>query len=217
MPAGIGHLQRRRRARRERGVDGGALHGEAVLEAQTGVGARGDEERLERSVPIRVEADTLIVQLRLLLLVRLVVLRARVAAERRPVAAAADGEELDKAELRHSGRGFIGYEEKMNEDDEDEDEMEDLRRFPPGAVRLQPLIDATPTGGTLRLEAKVYAAPGRITRPMRIEGVPGTIVDGGRTRRDAPAGRHGRLPRRWRHHQVGRRAGGRHRRKTHPQ
>ena len=44
---------------------------------------------------------------------------------------------------------------------------------------LQPLIDATPTGGTLTLEAKVYAAPGKISRSMRIEGVPGTVVDGG--------------------------------------
>lgn len=64
-------------------------------------------------------------------------------------------------------------------DPRSEDEMEDLRRFPPGAVALQPLIDATPDGGTLRLEARVYGAPGKIRRPMRIEGVPGTIVDGG--------------------------------------
>lgn len=65
-------------------------------------------------------------------------------------------------------------------DPRSEDEMEDLRRFPVGAVPLQPLIDATPTGGTLTLEAKIYAAPGQITRTMRIDGVPGeTIVDGG--------------------------------------
>jgi nitrous oxidase accessory protein len=64
-------------------------------------------------------------------------------------------------------------------DPRSEDEMEDLRRFPPGAVALQPLIDATPTGGTLVLEAKIYSAPGRITRAMRIQGVPGTIIDGG--------------------------------------
>ncbi|NLH83101.1 MAG: nitrous oxide reductase family maturation protein NosD [Phyllobacteriaceae bacterium] len=65
-------------------------------------------------------------------------------------------------------------------DPRSEDEMEDLRRFPVGAVALQPLIDATPTGGTLRLEPKIYAAPGKIDRAMRIEGVPGeTVVDGG--------------------------------------
>ena len=64
-------------------------------------------------------------------------------------------------------------------DPRSEDEMEDLRRFPAGAVALQPLIDATPTGGTLHLEPRIYAAPGKITRPMRIEGVPGTVVDGG--------------------------------------
>jgi nitrous oxidase accessory protein len=65
-------------------------------------------------------------------------------------------------------------------DPRSEEELEDLRKFPPGAVPLQPLIDATPTGGTLSLEARIYAAPGRITRAMRIEGVPGgTIVDGG--------------------------------------
>ncbi len=64
-------------------------------------------------------------------------------------------------------------------DPRSEDEMEDLRRFPTGAVPLQPLIDATPDGGTLRLEPRVYAAPGHIRRPMRIEGVPGAIVDGG--------------------------------------
>lgn len=65
-------------------------------------------------------------------------------------------------------------------DPRSEDEMEDLRRFPVGAIPLQPLIDATPTGGTLRLEAKIYAAPGKIGRTMRIEGVKGgTVVDGG--------------------------------------
>lgn len=64
-------------------------------------------------------------------------------------------------------------------DPRSEDEMESLRRFPAGAVALQPLIDATPTGGTLTLEPRVYAAPGRIDRTMRIEGAPGTIVDGG--------------------------------------
>lgn len=65
-------------------------------------------------------------------------------------------------------------------DPRSEDEMEDLRRFPAGAVALQPLIDATPTGGTLTLEAKIYSAPGKIDRPMRIDGVRGgTIIDGG--------------------------------------
>jgi len=64
-------------------------------------------------------------------------------------------------------------------DPRSEQELETLRRFPVGAVALQPLIDATPTGGTLRLEAKLYAAPGRIERPMRIEGRAGTVVDGG--------------------------------------
>lgn len=64
-------------------------------------------------------------------------------------------------------------------DPRSEEEMESLRRFPAGAVPLQALIDATPTGGTLRLDARVYAAPGQITRPMRIDGVPGTVVDGG--------------------------------------
>ena len=37
-------------------------------------------------------------------------------------------------------------------DPRSEDEMENLRRFPAGAVALQPLIDATPTGGTLVLD-----------------------------------------------------------------
>lgn len=64
-------------------------------------------------------------------------------------------------------------------DPRSEDEMESLRQFPAGAKPLQPLIDATPTGGTLVLAAGVYAAPGRISRPMRIEGSPGVIVDGG--------------------------------------
>ena len=64
-------------------------------------------------------------------------------------------------------------------DPRSEEEMEDLRRFPAGAVALQPLIDATPTGGTLRLAAGIYGAPGKITRPMRLEGAPGAVVDGG--------------------------------------
>jgi nitrous oxidase accessory protein len=65
-------------------------------------------------------------------------------------------------------------------DPRSEDEMESLRRFPAGAIALQPLIDATPTGATLTLPAGIYAAPGRIDRPMRIDGAAGaTIVDGG--------------------------------------
>ena len=64
-------------------------------------------------------------------------------------------------------------------DPRSEAEMEVLRVFPAGAVALQPLIDATPAGGTLRLAAGIYAAPGIIARPMRIEGVAGAVVDGG--------------------------------------
>mgnify|MGYP000229209460 CR=1 FL=1 len=64
-------------------------------------------------------------------------------------------------------------------DPRSEEEMESLRRFPPGAVALQPLIDATPTGGVLHLAPAVYAAPGLVKRAMRIEGEPGAIVDGG--------------------------------------
>ena len=64
-------------------------------------------------------------------------------------------------------------------DPRSEAEMEALRRFPAGAVALQPLIDATPAGGTLTLEARVYGAPGVIDRPMRIAGVAGSVVDGG--------------------------------------
>lgn len=64
-------------------------------------------------------------------------------------------------------------------DPRSEDEMEHLRRFPAGTLALQPLIDATPDGGTLRLEARVYGAPAKIHRPMRIEGVPGSVIDGG--------------------------------------
>lgn len=53
------------------------------------------------------------------------------------------------------------------------------RRAPAGAVALQPLIDATPKGGTLLLKPGVYAAPAVIEREMRIQGEPGAIVDGG--------------------------------------
>lgn len=44
---------------------------------------------------------------------------------------------------------------------------------------LQPLIDATPTGGSLRLEPGLYAGPAVIARPMVLRGHPGAIVDGG--------------------------------------
>ena len=64
-------------------------------------------------------------------------------------------------------------------DPRSEAELESLRRFPPGAVPLQPLIDATPTGGTLKLPAGLYAAPGLIDRTLRIEAERGAIVDGG--------------------------------------
>ncbi|MBL8588580.1 MAG: nitrous oxide reductase family maturation protein NosD [Methylobacteriaceae bacterium] len=64
-------------------------------------------------------------------------------------------------------------------DPRSEDELESLRRFPPGATRLQPLIDATPTGGVLTLRPGVYAAPGRVDRQMRIEAEKGAVVDGG--------------------------------------
>lgn len=51
---------------------------------------------------------------------------------------------------------------------------------PPAAARpLQPLIDATPSGGSLRLEAGVYAGPAVIAKPMVLRGRPGAIVDGG--------------------------------------
>lgn len=64
-------------------------------------------------------------------------------------------------------------------DPRSEAEMESLRVFPAGAIALQPLIDATPSGGVLKLAANIYAAPGRVDRPMRIEGAPGAIVEGG--------------------------------------
>ncbi len=64
-------------------------------------------------------------------------------------------------------------------DPRSEEELESLRRFPPGATLLQPLIDATPTGGVLRLAAGVYGAPGVVRRTMRIEGEKGAVVDGG--------------------------------------
>lgn len=64
-------------------------------------------------------------------------------------------------------------------DPRSEEQMESLRKFPPGAIALQPLIDATPTGGVLHLKAGLYAAPGVLKRAIRIEGEPGAIVDGG--------------------------------------
>lgn len=64
-------------------------------------------------------------------------------------------------------------------DPRSEEELEHLRRFPLGAVALQPLIDATPTGGVLHLSAGIYAAPALVNRPMRIEGEVGVVVDGG--------------------------------------
>lgn len=44
---------------------------------------------------------------------------------------------------------------------------------------LQPLIDATPTGATLRLDPGVWAGPAVIARPMMLVGAPGAVVDGG--------------------------------------
>lgn len=64
-------------------------------------------------------------------------------------------------------------------DPRSEEELESLRRFPGDAIALQPLIDATPTGAVLRLARGIYAAPGIVSRPMRIEGEPGAIIDGG--------------------------------------
>jgi len=64
-------------------------------------------------------------------------------------------------------------------DPRSEEELEHLRRFPQGAVALQPLIDATPTGGVLHLVPGIYAAPGIVDRTMRVEGEPGVIIDGG--------------------------------------
>lgn len=44
---------------------------------------------------------------------------------------------------------------------------------------LQALIDATPTGGTLTLEAGIYEGGVTVSRPMTISGVGGPIVDAG--------------------------------------
>jgi len=44
---------------------------------------------------------------------------------------------------------------------------------------LQPLIDATPPGGTLTLEPGTYAGPAVIARPMTLDGGGGATLDGG--------------------------------------
>ncbi len=46
-------------------------------------------------------------------------------------------------------------------------------------VPLQPLIDRTPPGETLRLEAKVYAGPVVITRPIVLDGQGQATIDAG--------------------------------------
>ena len=53
------------------------------------------------------------------------------------------------------------------------------RKLPAGAVALQPLIDATPDGGTLDLKPGVYAAPAVVSRPITLRGEPGAVIDGG--------------------------------------
>lgn len=64
-------------------------------------------------------------------------------------------------------------------DPRSEAELESQRRFPAGAVPIQPLIDATPSGATLTLAPGLYAAPANIARPMRIDGAGAAILDGG--------------------------------------
>ncbi|HZV55418.1 MAG TPA: nitrous oxide reductase family maturation protein NosD [Rhodocyclaceae bacterium] len=49
------------------------------------------------------------------------------------------------------------------------------------ATPLQPLIDGTPTGGTLRPAAGVYAGPAVIDRPLTIDGGGHVSVEGGGT------------------------------------
>lgn len=44
---------------------------------------------------------------------------------------------------------------------------------------IQPLIDATPANGTLTLDPGLYAGPAVITRPMKIDGGGGAIIDNG--------------------------------------
>ena len=46
------------------------------------------------------------------------------------------------------------------------------------AIALQPLIDATPPGGTLRLAPGRYQGPARIERPMVVEGGRQAIIEG---------------------------------------
>lgn len=46
---------------------------------------------------------------------------------------------------------------------------------------LQPLIDATPAGGTLALEPGTYAGPAVIARPMTLDGGGHATLDGGET------------------------------------
>lgn len=47
-----------------------------------------------------------------------------------------------------------------------------------GKRPLQPLVDATPTGGTLRLEPGTYAGPAVISRPLTLDGQGHATVDG---------------------------------------
>lgn len=46
------------------------------------------------------------------------------------------------------------------------------------ARALQPLLDATPAGATLRLAPGRYQGPARITRPMRLEGGGQAVIEG---------------------------------------
>ncbi|MDP2809519.1 MAG: nitrous oxide reductase family maturation protein NosD [Rhodocyclaceae bacterium] len=50
--------------------------------------------------------------------------------------------------------------------------------FAAPAVPLQPLIDATPAGGTLRLAAGSYAGPAKIGRPMTLDGGRQAVIIG---------------------------------------
>lgn len=43
---------------------------------------------------------------------------------------------------------------------------------------LQPLIDATPAGGTLRLAPGIYSGPAHITRPMTLDGAGQAVIQG---------------------------------------
>ncbi len=54
------------------------------------------------------------------------------------------------------------------------------RAGPLTPVRLQQLIDTTPTGGLLDLPPGVYVGPARIDRPMTLRGRDGVLVDGRR-------------------------------------